>query len=112
MGLTVVLSIVGTLWLFNGDVMVTKPIYLALTIIVGLLGGWAIGFVSEYFTSEHYKPVKGIAEQAKTGPATVVIEGIAQGKMSTLPSVAIVVAMIGISYWFGCAAFGQAGETI
>ena len=112
MGLTVVLSIVGTLWLFNGDVMVTKPIYLALTIIVGLLGGWAIGFVSEYFTSEHYKPVKGIAEQAKTGPATVVIEGIAQGKMSTLPSVAIVVAMIGISYWFGGAAFGQAGETI
>jgi len=122
MGLTIVFAIVGTLWLFSGKDdeagifgggdLVDKPIYLALTIVIGLLGGWAIGFVSEFFTSEHYKPVKGIADQAETGPATVTIEGIAQGKLSTLPSVVLVVLMIGLSYWMGGAAFGEAGSEI
>ena len=118
MGLTVVLTLVGTFVLFGGAEtagggdLVEKPFWLAATIIVGLLGGWAIGFVSEYFTSEHYRPVKGIAAQAETGPATVTIEGIAQGKLSTLPSVLIVVLMIGLSYWMGGAAFGDAGNEI
>lgn len=118
MGLTVIFAIAGTLWLFggaskaDGSDIVQKPIYLALTIIIGLLGGWAIGFISEYFTSEHYKPVKGIAAQSETGAATVVIEGIAQGKFSTLPSVVVVVTMIGLSYWFGGAAFGETGDVI
>jgi K(+)-stimulated pyrophosphate-energized sodium pump len=118
MGLTVIFAIAGTQWLFggaskaDGSDIVQTPIYLALTIIIGLLGGWAIGFVSEYFTSEHYKPVKGIAAQSETGAATVVIEGIAQGKFSTLPSVVVVVTMIGLSYWFGGAAFGETGGAI
>ena len=112
MGLTIIFTIVGTQWLFSGRGIVETPIYLSLTIISGLLGGWAIGFVSEYFTSEHYKPVKGIAAQSETGAATVTIEGIAQGKLSTLPSVVVVVAMIGLSYWLGGAAFGQAGDVI
>ena len=118
MGLTVVFTIIGTQWLFggasaaDGSDIVQKPIFLSLTIIVGLLGGWAIGFVSEYFTSEHYKPVKGIAAQSDTGAATVTIEGIAQGKLSSLPSVVLVVTMIGLSYWLGGAAFGEAGDVI
>ena len=121
MALTVVFAIVGTLVLFSGNpTFVTEdqtyelsaPIFLAFTIIVGLLGGWAIGFTSEYFTSEHFRPVKGIAQQSETGPATVTIEGIAQGKLSTLPAVALVVAMIGLSYLFGGMAFGDAGNEI
>ncbi|MEC9059183.1 MAG: sodium-translocating pyrophosphatase, partial [Actinomycetota bacterium] len=110
MGLTIIFTILGTQWLFGGTDVVATPIYLSLTIIIGLLGGWAIGFISEYFTSEHYKPVKGIAAQSETGAATVTIEGIAQGKLSTLPSVVVVVAMIGLSYWLGGAAFGAAGD--
>ncbi len=117
MALTVVFSIVGTLVLFGGsptigNYVLDAPIFLALTIIVGLLGGWAIGFTSEYFTSEHYRPVKGIAQQSETGAATVTIEGIAQGKLSTLPAVVLVVTMIGLSYWFGGLAFGDAGNEI
>ncbi|WP_420610573.1 sodium-translocating pyrophosphatase [Candidatus Poriferisodalis sp.] len=121
MALTVVFAIVGTLVLFSGSpTFVTEdttyelsaPIFLAFTIIVGLLGGWAIGFTSEYFTSEHFRPVKGIAQQSETGPATVTIEGIAQGKLSTLPAVVLVVAMIGLSYLFGGMAFGEAGNEI
>ncbi|WP_420445943.1 sodium-translocating pyrophosphatase [Candidatus Poriferisodalis sp.] len=121
MALTVVFAIIGTLVLFSGNPTfgvgadapeLSAPIFLALTIIVGLLGGWAIGFTSEYFTSEHYRPVKGIAKQSETGPATVTIEGIAQGKLSTLPAVVLVVTMIGLSYWFGGLAFGDAGNEI
>ena len=118
MGLTVIFTLIGTQWLFggasaaDGSDLVETPVLLSLTIIIGLLGGWAIGFVSEYFTSEHYKPVKGIASQSETGAATVTIEGIAQGKLSTLPSVVVVVTMIGLSYWLGGAAFGEAGDVI
>ena len=112
MALTIVFALIFTPILFSSSEEVTAPFYLALTIIVGLLGGWAIGFVSEYFTSEHYRPVRGIAQQAETGPATVAIEGIAQGKLSTLPSVVLIVLMIGLSYWFGGAAFGEAGNEI
>ena len=56
--------------------------------------------------------MKGIAAQSDTGAATVTIEGIAQGKLSTLPSVVLVVTMIGLSYWLGGAAFGEAGDVI
>ena len=105
MGLTVVASVVGSLVLFADIEEVDAPVTLAGCIIVGLLGGWAIGFTSEYFTSDHYRPVKGIAEQARTGPATVAIAGIAQGKLSTLPAVALVAAMIGLSFALGKEAF-------
>ncbi len=105
MALTIVFAIVGALWLFDDVDGVDNAFFLALTIIVGLLGGWAIGFTSEYFTSDHYGPVKDIADQAETGPATVTIAGIAQGKLSTLPAVGLVALMIGLSYQFGQAAF-------
>jgi K(+)-stimulated pyrophosphate-energized sodium pump len=43
-----------------------------------------IGFASEYYTSDHYPPVKKLAKQAETGPATVIIAGIAEGMISTV----------------------------
>jgi K(+)-stimulated pyrophosphate-energized sodium pump len=109
MGLTVVLAIAGALVLFAGVDEVDTPIFLAMTIVVGLVGGWAIGSTSEYFTSAHYPPVKEIAHKAETGPATVTIEGIAQGKLSTLPSVVLVVAMIGLAFVFGKASIDGGG---
>ncbi|PNX48517.1 MAG: pyrophosphate-energized proton pump, partial [Thermoplasmata archaeon M11B2D] len=55
---------------------------------------------TEYFASEKQKPVKGIAEAATTGPATVIIKGLVTGMMSTvIPVVSVVVAMI-LSYYF------------
>ena len=73
-----------------------------------MAAGWAIGFTSEYFTSDHYQPVKALAEQSETGPATVAIAGIALGKLSTAPAVLLVVAAIGASYWLGEEAFSEA----
>jgi len=62
------------------------------SIIVGLLTGIFIGKITEYFTSEAYKPTRDIAEQAKTGPATVIIAGMGTGMVSTFyPVIAIVI---------------------
>ena len=66
------------------------------SIVIGLIVGIAIGKVTEYYTSFEFKPVKFIAENATTGPATVIISGIGVGMISTCwPVIFIVVGTIG-----------------
>ncbi|MDK2842133.1 MAG: K(+)-stimulated pyrophosphate-energized sodium pump [Anaerophaga sp.] len=66
------------------------------SVVVGLLAGVIIGQGTEYFTSDEYKPTKGIAKQALQGPATTIIEGISVGMFSTwIPVVTIVVGIVG-----------------
>jgi K(+)-stimulated pyrophosphate-energized sodium pump len=61
-------------------------------IVVGLITGIVIGKATEYFTSQEYKPTREIANNAKTGPATVIISGLGVGMLSTVvPVVAIVI---------------------
>lgn len=72
------------------------------SVIAGLAAGVIIGQGTEYFTSDEYKPTKGIAAQTQQGAATTIIEGIAVGMMSTWLPVVIVAAAI-------IAAFGSAG---
>ena len=55
---------------------------LAASVIVGIVSGLIIGQWTEYSTSDHFKPTQDIAEQAITGPATVIIAGIAEGMSS------------------------------
>ena len=69
-------------------------------IIVGLVSGILIGKVTEYFTSEAYAPTKKIAEQAQTGPATVIIGGMGTGMFSTCYPVLIIVVGTALSYMF------------
>jgi K(+)-stimulated pyrophosphate-energized sodium pump len=69
-----------------------------LAVITGLIAGWIIGKITEYYTSQDYKPTQYVASQSKTGPATVIIAGIATGMQSTgLPVLVIALAVI-ISY--------------
>jgi K(+)-stimulated pyrophosphate-energized sodium pump len=65
-------------------------------VVVGLAAGVIIGQGAEYFTSDEYKPTRGIAKQAQQGPATTIIDGIAVGMFSTwIPVLTIVLAIIG-----------------
>ena len=65
------------------------------SIMAGLIAGIIIGKSTEYFTSYQYKPTRGISEQAKTGPATVIIEGISVGMLSTwIPVVTVAVGSL------------------
>ena len=64
-------------------------------IVSGLLSGVIIGWSTGYYTSDEYKPTQGIAQQAQTGSATTIIDGIAVGMASaSIPVVTIVVGII------------------
>ncbi len=74
-------------------------------IVIGLVVGIAIGKVTEYYTSFDYAPVKFIAENATTGPATVIISGIGVGMVSTCwPVLFIVMGTIG-AYLSACGSY-------
>ena len=68
-------------------------------IVTGLVAGLIIGKVTEIFTSHDYAPTRAIAKQAQTGPATVIIEGIAVGMESTAIPVVTIVTAVAISYY-------------
>ncbi|OGQ92502.1 MAG: sodium-translocating pyrophosphatase [Deltaproteobacteria bacterium RIFOXYA12_FULL_61_11] len=73
----------------------------AISVIVGLLAGVAIGMVTEYYTATKKAPVGTIVEATKTGPATTIIQGLAVGMNSTtIPVILIGVAII-IAYYLG-----------
>jgi len=64
-------------------------------VIAGLLAGVIIGFFTEYFTSDNYKPTVFVAKSTLTGHATCIIEGIANGMFSTaIPVVTVVIAIL------------------
>ena len=63
-------------------------------ILIGLVAGQTIGTASEVYTSYEFKFTKNLADQAKTGPATVIIGGLGLGMLSTaIPAIVVVVAM-------------------
>ena len=75
-------------------------------ILTGLVGGCAIGYFTEYYTSDTYKPTQKLAAASETGSATVIIGGIALGLKSTVASILIVAAAVLISY------FASGGSTV
>lgn len=69
-------------------------------IAVGVIVGVVIGALTERYTSSDYKSVKGIAKQAETGPATVIIDGYAVGMASTVGPIILIAAGIIAAYYF------------
>ncbi len=69
------------------------------SILCGLIGGCAIGYFTEYYTSDNYKPTQKLAAASETGSATIIIGGVSLGLKSTLASILIVGAAVLISYF-------------
>ncbi len=90
-------------WLFEGSTQWQLP----LAVVAGLVAGYLIGKVAEYWTSDHYSPVKQIAKQSETGPATTILSGISGGMISVAASVVLISIAIGVSYWVGDLALGD-----
>ena len=91
------------IWLSTGLIAVLSLVLVLLTagpsfvgiwgaMIVGLVAGNVIGWFTEYYTSDNYKPTQELAAEAQTGPATLIIQGHALGMVSTLVPVVTVVA--------------------
>jgi K(+)-stimulated pyrophosphate-energized sodium pump len=73
----------------------------ALCGLIGIVTSIAFVYITQYYTSGSYRPVKEIAEASKTGPATNIISGLAVGfETVALPALAIGAALIS-SYWLG-----------
>ena len=79
-------------------------------VIAGLASGMAIGRVTEYYTSADYKPTQHIAEQAATGPATVIIQGLAVGMESA--AIPVVIIVVGTAVAFFSAGGGLEGNDL
>ncbi len=128
MGIGIFASIIGTfavrtgeepsvgrlLWALRGGIAVAAVIVLAGTagailamdldfklffvVLTGLAAGQIIGTATEYYTAYEYKPTRNLAEQAETGPATVLIAGLGLGMLSTAIPLLTIVAAIFITY--------------
>ncbi len=96
-GLIVLLAFGLLYMLFNSReelAGITEWWRLGLSIVSGLIAGLVIAHATEYYTSYEHPPTRRIAEQALTGPATVIISGIAEGMKSTWASILTVVIAI------------------
>ena len=69
-------------------------------IIAGVLSGLIIGEVSVYYTSSKYKPTKELAISSQTGPAVLVVNGLALGMSSTLIPIVVIAAATLIGFFF------------
>ncbi len=77
---------------------ITSWLAIGTCVVVGLIVGIVIGKSTEYYTYHSFKPTQKLAKSGETGPATVIINGIGLGMMSTAIPVTMVVVGIVASY--------------
>ena len=68
-------------------------------IFAGLISGVLIGQSTEYYTSDSYKPTQNLAKASETGTATIIINGLSVGMLSTLIPIVIVSICVLVSYF-------------
>ncbi|MEO0052964.1 MAG: sodium-translocating pyrophosphatase [candidate division WOR-3 bacterium] len=91
--LSAILAFIVTKWLLPNN----WSVYWA--ILSGLLAGVLIGYFTEMFTSDSYSPTRAISAEARTSPATVILEGLSVGMRSAFPIVIVVVVAIITSFY-------------
>jgi K(+)-stimulated pyrophosphate-energized sodium pump len=102
-----VITLIGTLALglgYVGDKRgngFNEGLRCALAVVVGLVLAQAVSRLTEYYTATHYKPVKEIAESARTGPATVVLSGTSAGLESSVYAVIAIALALAVSLALG-----------
>ncbi len=69
--------------------------------IAGLWSGCMIGFITEYYTSHSYKPVREVAQACETGAATNIIYGLALGYKSAILPVSLLSVVVYLSFYLG-----------
>jgi len=89
--------IVGRAGISYGDYSVIGPFW---AIVAGVISGLIIGQISVYYTSSKYKPVKDLANSAQTGPAVVVVNGLAVGMLSTLVPIIVIAIATLVGFYF------------
>ncbi len=104
-GMIIIVALGLLLTLFGGETGetlkgITSGLGIWGSILSGLIAGNIIAYATEYYTSYEHPPTKRIAEQALTGPATVIIAGIAEGMKSTWASLVVVVIAIIAAFSF------------
>ena len=107
--------------MIGGALLITLAMFrefgLFWSVVSGVGVGVIIGFVTEIYTSGDYSSVRHIAESSKTGPATVILSGMAVGMKSTVIPVVLICAATLVSYYFSglygiaCAAVGMLSIT-
>ena len=80
------------------DIEGCRWIGILISIFSGLLGGVLIGYFTEYFTSDTYKPTQELAEASQTGAATIIIGGVSLGLRSVVAPVVVVSAAVMVSF--------------
>ncbi len=97
MALVIVTMIFSCYWLLHDEKFFGEEVkwyMFAITGIVGIALGLVVVYVTQYYTGDH-KPVKTIADQSESGPATNVIMGLSVGLESTvIPVVCIGIAIV------------------
>ena len=100
--ITVALSIAG-MFLVTNTMLNEKGagIWFFYAGVVGIVTSLAFVFITQYYTAGDWRPVKEIAEAAKTGPATTIISGIAVGFETTAASAITISIALFLSHYFG-----------
>ncbi len=107
-GLSAVFMMLLALGLFGAG----TGLWLGLSGLVGILTSLAFVRITTYYTTGSARPVRELADAARTGPATTIISGMAIGFETTaLPTITIAVALL-LSFWLGQQATPAVGSGI
>lgn len=80
------------------EILGSENIGVYFSILSGLFAGILIGFFTEYYTSDSYKPTRNLASMSETGPGTIIIGGLSLGMASTAIPVVIVAVSVLLSF--------------
>lgn len=99
--LTTIGTLVMVIFWLRGVEIVKHPVGFWISIVAGLISGLAIGWISEFYTSDRFRPVREIAKSSQTGPATTILAGFSEGMESTAGAILMLVGAIAAAYLAG-----------